>query len=165
MFAALSMNFGNIRDSISCFTALAPIVFLNQTKNDLLAKAAPHWHNVLDIGVSINTYEIKNPAFNKSMDLFCTYLDYVCTAVSKFLHMESSPYNVRDREIVVDKRPDNGASLKQIIHYAQFVVNGIWEEFDYGSDQANIAHYGTTTIPKMNLGNINSVPVGMFVGL
>ena len=51
------------------------------------------------------------------------------------------------------------------MHYGQLTKSGIFREYDYGSDQANIDHYGSKTIPLINLAKIAKVPVAMFVGL
>lgn len=100
------------------------------------------------------------------MKTFCGTFGKICTDISKFLNMESSPYNVKAREEVIDYRPDSSASLKQIIHYAQLASNaGTFMQYDYGSDKENIAHYGTKVVPKIDLGKIKNVPIGMFVGL
>ena len=40
-----------------------------------------------------------------------------------------------------------------------------FQQYDYGSDSANRAVYGTTTIPKIPIENIKKVPIAYFVGL
>lgn len=55
-----------------------------------------------------------------------------------------------------------GTSVKNFLHFQQFVSSGLFRKFDYGHDQ-NIKIYGTPEPPEYNITNID-VPVHLFVG-
>jgi len=76
-----------------------------------------------------------------------------------------TPWNDKDSSTVQDNRIKSSASLKQVVHYAQIFNLGIYRQFDYGSDKANIARYGNAIIPLIPLWNISKVPIAYFVGL
>lgn len=78
--------------------------------------------------------------------------------------MEGSPYNDHEREVVVDKRVSSSATIRQIMHYAQIFNSGVFKQYDWGSDSANIDHYGTKIIPLITLEKIKKVPIAFFVG-
>jgi hypothetical protein len=98
------------------------------------------------------------------MKAFCGTFGPVCDGISKLLNLETSPYNDPEREQVVDARPGSSASIRQLIHYAQLVNEGIFMQYDWGNDSANIAHYGSKTVPLIVLELIAKVPVAMLVG-
>lgn len=98
------------------------------------------------------------------MITFCNTFHDLCASINSFLHLEGSPYNDPETEAVEDYRPDSSASLKQLIHYAESASTGQFRMFDYGNDAENVKHYGTTTVPSIDLGRLNSIPVGLFVG-
>jgi len=77
----------------------------------------------------------------------------------------NTPWNDADRARISDARTKSSASLKQIVHYAQIFNTGVYRQFDYGSDKANIARYGNAIIPSIPLWNIDKVPIAYFVGL
>lgn len=99
------------------------------------------------------------------MKTFCNTFTDLCSAIAALLHMTGSPYNDPAREAVQDYRVGSSASLRQVIHYGQIVASGVFKQYDWGSDSANTAHYGSPTIPLLTLERIQNVPIGMFVGL
>jgi hypothetical protein len=54
--------------------------------------------------------------------------------------------------------------LKQIVHYGQIAELDGFQQYDYGSDKANIAKYGTKDAPRIPIENLTEVPVAMFAG-
>lgn len=55
-----------------------------------------------------------------------------------------------------------GASVKQLIHYAQEIKSGKFRKYDYGVIQ-NLIKYGQLTPPDYDLSNV-AVPVAVLYG-
>jgi hypothetical protein len=57
----------------------------------------------------------------------------------------------------------SGTSVMNMAHWKQVFDNGKFQAYDYGSAKENQAHYGQSSPPEYNLGNIR-VPVRLFAG-
>ena len=165
MYSALSYNFGNLQDKLNVFLATAPVANLKNSPNSMIVDASKYWKQLESTAKTFKMYEIRNPKFDTLMRTFCGTFSDLCSAITAFLNMESSPYNVKSREEVIDARPGSSASLNQIVHYGQLANSGVFKQYDWGSDKANIEHYGTKVVPLITLEKIKKVPVAMFVGL
>lgn len=55
-----------------------------------------------------------------------------------------------------------GVSLKQIMHFAQLMRSGAFQQFDYDDKMLNWLHYGQTTPPKFDLSRI-TVDINMYL--
>jgi len=71
MYAALAENFGNLRDKLSIFCALAPVVNLKNTPNGMLENASKFWRQLEPAASKFNLYEIRSPKQDKLMNAFC----------------------------------------------------------------------------------------------
>jgi len=111
MFSALSYNFGNLQDKISIFCALAPVVNLKNSPNSMLVDASKAWRQLEKAAKTFNLYEIRSPKQDSAMKAFCNTFSDLCNAITAFLNMTTSPYNVPEREQVVNARPGSSASL------------------------------------------------------
>lgn len=60
-------------------------------------------------------------------------------------------------------RPTEGASTKQLYHYAQALRDQDFSEFNYG-DAENMVRYGTKNPPPLRIDQITGVKVALFVG-
>ena len=165
MFSALAYNHGSIQDKVNIFLATAPVANLKNSPNSMIHQAAGQWKLLESTLKTFRAYEIRNPTQDKLLKSFCGTFSGLCSGITAFLDMESSPYNVKEREEVQDARPGSSASLNQIVHYGQLADSGIFRQYDWGSDKKNIAHYGTKNIPVITLEKIAKVPVAMFVGM
>ena len=75
-----------------------------------------------------------------------------------------SKYNDVERSDVMGSKFPQPASWKQLMHYAQFISNGNFAEYDYGKPTKNNKKYGQTQAPEIDVSKISHVPVAMFVG-
>ena len=58
-----------------------------------------------------------------------------------------------------------GASVQSLLHYAQIIKYKKFQLFDWGSKKLNREHYhGSDEPPQINLTEIATVPIAMFVG-
>jgi len=49
-------------------------------------------------------------------------------------------------------------------HFGQLVANGQMMDYDYGSEEENMKHYGQAAPNKYEFSSITDVPVAMVVG-
>lgn len=164
MFSALSYDHGQLQDKLNLFIACAPIINLANSPNSLMQNAASVWRLLEGNATLLGAYELGDPQTDKNMKAFCSMFSIVCNTVTDFLNF-NTPWNDAGRAKISDARDKSSASLKQVVHYAQIFNTGIYRQFDYGSDKANIARYGNAIIPSIPLWQIDKVPIAYFVGL
>jgi len=77
-----------------------------------------------------------------------------------------SPYVNEHQARVANARAKPGASVKQLLHYAENIKSGEFRQFDYFSAADNYQKYGSSTAPAIDVSKISQtkVPIGMFVG-
>jgi len=163
MFSALAEQHGNLRAKLDIFMAFAPIVELKHSTNSMLQNVSKQWRQLEVAGKTFNAYELKNPAFDTLLRLFCNAFGAVCDGISSFFS-DATPWNSKERSVVESHRPASSASLKQLVHYGQNIQEGVFRQFDYGSDDANIQVYGTNIPPVLDIADIEWVHIAMFVG-
>ncbi|EDS31959.1 lipase 1 [Culex quinquefasciatus] len=56
-----------------------------------------------------------------------------------------------------------GSSVKQFLHYAQLINDGVFRRYDYEDDRANVAAYGSKQVPRYNLSHVTA-PVRTYYG-
>jgi len=111
MYSALTENHGDLQDKLNIFVALAPVVNLHNSPNSMLVNASKLWRQLEPAAKKFKAYEIRNPATDKALKLFCGTFSSLCGAITGFLNMEASPYNVKQAEEVQDARAGSAASL------------------------------------------------------
>lgn len=83
MFSALSFDDGTLRNKLSSFSALAPIVFMKNSTNKLLQSTAPHWKLMKETTDLLNIHVLTNPTNPDSgMSLLCGTLPAFCNGIS-----------------------------------------------------------------------------------
>ena len=113
MFTALTYNFGDMRNKVNAFVALAPVINLGHSTNSIIQQAGTKREAVIDKMVKNNVYEIGGSTMDALTGGACLYFN--CDLFKSF----STPkYNRPDRVEVSSKRPSSYASVKQIMHYA-----------------------------------------------
>ena len=167
MFSALSFNHGHLQDKLNLFIALAPVIEMNNASNSLYKLAAGLWKVLLNALNNYKVYEVGDPAENPQMDAFCKNFLWknVCNGLANDSEAEASQWNNAERCAVRNARKGSNASVKEVVHYAQVVNYKKFQEYNFGSDSANRAQYGGTTIPDIPYETIKKVPIAYFVGL
>ena len=156
-----------IEDRLNTFIALAPIVNLENNPSEALQEVSYHWKPVVDLVEGVGVYELRDPKTEKRLTKICQMqlLDDVCSLIDTWFS-KMPPYEDQTSWDLVSTLPQSSASIKQLIHYGQIIKTGVFKQYDYGSDEDNIAHYGNSTVPELNLDNIShEVPIAIFVGV
>ena len=153
MFSALSFNHGDMQDKLNVFIALAPIVQLKDSPNSMMQTASKIWHSLQWTAQVFHAYEVGNPTELGAMRDFCSYFRPLCNSIHYWFSM-CTPSSDYERCLVDHGRQSSGASLRELIHYAQIVSTGEFKLFDYGSDAGNIEKYGSATVPHIPIEDI-----------
>ena len=97
---------------------------------------------------ALRIYEIRDPKTEQELADICNlkFVSEVCDLMHNWFS-KKSPYEDETAWELVESLPVSSAFLKQLIHYGQIIYSGDFKQFDYGNDNANIAHYGSTTVP------------------
>lgn len=163
MFSTLSEG-SDLNSKLDIFVALAPIVNLANTKEDFLVKISKQWHLAQSTLRNLKLYEIRDPKFDKALRGFCNLFSIVCNELTDWFELQS-PYSDDTAWQLQQSRPSSSASSKQLIHYAQIIKNGVFRQYDYGSDAANKEKYGSRIVPLIPLSHISQkLPIALFVG-
>ena len=163
MFSALSFNHGDLQDKLNIFIALAPIVQLKDSSDNMMQKASYIWPSLQRTAKFFKAYEIGNPTELSAMTGFCSYFRPLCNSITYWFSL-CTPSSDYERCLVDHGRQSSGTSLKELIHYAQIVNTGEFKLFDYGSDRANKEVYGSKTVPPIPIEDIKKVPIAYLVG-
>lgn len=122
---------------------------MNNMTDSLMTTAAGFWKLLSSTLTSYGLYEVGEPATDQDMSKFCKAFLFrpVCAAISAEMNAPASEWNDPERCAVQNTRPQSRASDKEIVHFAQVVHVDHFQQYDYGSDAANRAVYGGTTVP------------------
>ena len=121
MFAALAQDEESFKDKLSLFVALGPVSKIANTQAELL-QFVVHFYD--EISSTANLLGIHNIAGNNwitsgLMDLFCTHIAVFCELIESFFASGKTSLDDDDRFKVYMGHEPNGASVKDLLHYAQ----------------------------------------------
>jgi len=147
---------------VNIFIALAPVAYVGNIRSELLRLLADMY--VADIIYFFGAREFKvGPIAQALIPDFCRYEPYPCNEVLEVLMGPSVNTNVTRMPYYLTYEP-NPTSMKNVIHWAQDEVSGLWQKFDYGL-AGNRKHYNQDTPPQYSLSNLPStLPIALFTG-
>lgn len=89
--------------------------------------------------------------------------DLCANAAFLLMGINLNQLNMTMAPIYLDHLPE-GTSTRPLVHYAQLhVTDNEFVKYDFGSEEENMANYGTVKPPAYDLSNVQ-VPVALFVG-
>lgn len=162
MFYALAKNEDWLKDRVNLFVAMAPVLRIGHTTNKPLIKTAASKKTVEKTLKSMGFYEVMGKKWFDYGDKACLIFPGTCNFANQFMD-GGSEYNDVERSDVMNSKFPQPASWKQLMHYAQFISDGEFLEYDYGHTK-NKKHYGSKTPPQIDVSKISHVPIAMFVG-
>ena len=86
-----------------------------------------------------------------------------CKITAELIGSMSQSMDETERDKAFESHFPNGASLQQIIHFAQLINSGNFQYFDYGK-QGNLEKYGQEQPLLIDVTEIKEVPIALFVG-
>jgi hypothetical protein len=93
---------------------------------------------------------------------FCQEYDLGCDFFLMAVAGPSRHLNVTRLQVYVSETPA-GTSTRNLQHWMQGVLVDTFQKYDFGSEEANVAHYGQAIPPLYDLGKL-SVPTALFAG-
>ena len=165
MFYGLSHNEAYFADRVSIFLALGPVTDIHNCKSSLIHVFAEFQSLIADTAGLLGFYEFfpANWITTGFMRLFCGTVPQICEFGLFLISDEDPTLNDQDRTPVFLGHFPSGTSLRSIQHYAQILQAKKFQRMDFGRT-TNQKLYGQDTPPIINLENISTVPIAMFVG-
>lgn len=163
MFTAMTQGFGDMKDKINLFIALAPITTLGDAKDKFihsLSQSIPIVKSLLEM---LGVYEFFGEDWDASAGSFCTVFRDLCDNMA----IQNVAINERTNELIArisNMRKQPSASVKSIIHFSEIRVNDKFAQYDYLDEALNLQAYGQKTPPLIDLTKVKGVPISMFVG-
>lgn len=167
-FAEFGRENNLVQHNVSFWAALAPVAHLGHIISPLRYLSTPKV--VKDIEILWHTLFGRNE-FLPSSEIIHWLGKYACGEIiidkelcENFLFILCGPSknNMNDSRVPVyiTHEPD-GTSVKNLIHFAQGVQSNIFQAYDYGTPQDNMAHYNQTTPPVYTLQPLK-IPTAIF---
>lgn len=170
MFAAASdtAHSAQVADAISkvnLFVALAPVAYVYHLKSRPIQFLAQQ-HLVEEI-LSRDIFEIGkwDDQLNELAPKICTAYEHSCELFLDVICGPSHNLNESRIQVYVSGTPA-GTSTQNFLHWEQGVLTDTFQKFDYGSPEANAAHYDGATVPPLY--DLSAIPssfkIAMFSG-
>jgi lysosomal acid lipase/cholesteryl ester hydrolase len=134
-----------VTNSISVFTALAPVTMPTHSGSKLIKKIAPQIGLLDDLLKWSKVYELFQPTqFSKSsMRIVCGYLPWICKAGASAISDKNLDADNEERfQVYMGGHYPSGTSTKSLVHYAQMIKAEKFQQFDLGSEDLNMGAYG-----------------------
>ncbi|XP_066257714.1 lipase 3-like [Euwallacea similis] len=170
-FFALMADKPEYNEKIHVMLALAPSALLEHIKDPSLKFLAPTYRYLQSLAESFEIYELvpkrllSHEAIRAIISSLCdskSATRIICmnvfVAMSGFSEEQLDPNTI---PLIIQTGPA-GASLYQVLHYAQLVNTGKFIKYDW-SPKENLLKYNSTVPPEYNLGHV-TCPVALFYG-
>jgi pimeloyl-ACP methyl ester carboxylesterase len=152
-----------IISKVTLFIALAPVAYVGHVSSPLLVAMADLHLDYIFTLLGLNEFLPNTALLDLLLPGICDIDPAVC---SNFLCLimgcDSSDWNTTRYDVYLTHDPA-GTSVQNMVHWAQMVRDDQFQMFDYGSASANQQHYGQSTPPNYNLGQVQ-VPTALFSG-
>jgi len=123
MLSALSFGNENIRDKVLSFSALAPVAIMGESSQSIFEVASRRWEDFYWHCKLTNMYEVKPVAeILKQAKDFCkdSWMQPLCAQFDEALRPSNDkPFNDPVSVNINNRRPHEGGSTKELVHFAQ----------------------------------------------
>lgn len=152
---------------VSLMAALSPVAFMSKVHSPMIRLMAPGTSLLQAVSRSAGQNEfLPDGKLTRLLKkLICgsgTLANIICgNWIFLSYGFDFAQLNISNLPVIFSHMP-SGASMKQLVHYGQGLINEDFRHFDYGSME-NSEKYGTMLAPSYNLDNIKT-PIWMFCG-
>jgi len=163
MFTAMSEGFGDMKEKINLFIALAPITTLGDSTDKFyhaLSQSIPIVKSLLEM---LGIHEFFGEDWDASAESFCVVFRDLCDTMA----LQNVEINERTNELVArisNMRKQPSASVKSIIHFSEIRCNDKFAQYDYLDEALNLKAYDKKAPPLIDLKKVKGVPISMIVG-
>eukprot|EP00928_Gymnodinium_smaydae_P023866 TRINITY_DN19523_c0_g1_i2.p1 TRINITY_DN19523_c0_g1~~TRINITY_DN19523_c0_g1_i2.p1 ORF type:complete len:411 (+),score=31.84 TRINITY_DN19523_c0_g1_i2:90-1322(+) len=164
-FAGFSLN-EVLSTKIDLFVALAPVAYAHNMRSPVfealsLLRAA-RIYEFFGMRKLLPNDGSGDGFLNRIAKLLCDPLDRLCNAAIFLFCGRTTHINATRLPVFLAHTPA-GTSVKNMDHWSQGVLHNVFQMYDYGSAERNIAAYGQSTPPAYNLRNFR-VKTALFTG-
>ncbi|KAK3875749.1 hypothetical protein Pcinc_019388 [Petrolisthes cinctipes] len=151
---------------IKAMAALAPVAYVDHAKGPL-KELAPFANDLDTIFTLLGMGELlpSTDWMDSMVETFCDIETQTAEVCYNLLFLIGGPdadeLNKEYLPVILAHTPA-GSSVHTINHYAQGMISGKFQKYDYGL-VGNLNHYGQNTPPLYSLANVTA-PVGLFWG-
>ena len=118
MFSALSFNHSDIRDKISVFIALSPVMFLDHTEYLAMQTLLKELDSITWWLDALNIHEFFSPDWYVAQNTFCSFKFDFCKSLNE-MTQNRRYWGFDSFEVPIeDQKLQNPASVKQFVHFA-----------------------------------------------
>jgi lysosomal acid lipase/cholesteryl ester hydrolase len=147
---------------INLFIALAPVAYVEHVRSPevvVLARA-----NMAKTLINRGHLEFfPNPREDHVLASdFCYHGEQLCNFMLETFCGPTKNMNKTRLQVYVSETPA-GTSTYNLDHWVQGIINGTFAHYDFGSDEANLQVYGTTSPPRYDLSKF-SIKTALFTG-
>ncbi|KAJ8922779.1 hypothetical protein NQ315_007814 [Exocentrus adspersus] len=165
MFFVFSSMYPVAAKNVKLMIALAPVAMMTHIQSPIRF-LAPFSSNYQWLAKYLGLYEfLPDSKLIKFFTHGCDLLDVnreVCESlISVVCGYDKEQFNEKALPLLLKKDPA-GTSTKTVMHYAQEISKGDFQQFDYGTS-GNMAAYGTVAPPKYNISAIET-PIYLMYG-
>jgi len=148
-------------ESIDLFVALAPVAYVSGLESKIIRLLAES--DVLDRLMARGYYEfLPYGPIEEIAPGICQKIEKGCNVFLMALCGPTKQINASRIQVYVSNTPA-GTSSQNMMHWLQGVNIPAFQKLDFGSEEANLEHYGTPTPPLYDLGKM-VVPTALFAG-
>lgn len=165
MFEALARRDPNILSVLRRFIAIGPVAYVEHATTTILQVAA--WSGISKLFNVINDNEFL--IFNQPeffiMENVCYFTPPICEALIQQIADSNTTVDNLSRAPIYFGHFPAGTSVQNLDYWNQMIenYNGL-QMYNFGSSEANEQHYGQSSPPYVDIGNIN-FPVHLFSGM
>jgi len=149
------------------FIGLAPVMYVYNQNSVLVTTLS--LLEVPDIVVCYKDSLLYMPGFNEIGTVFLHYFPrFVWNIVQTVVGFDKNLHLDLGMLPMMGENDVGGTSTKNLFHWVQMMRSGYFQQFDYGTPEANMRQYGQTTPPLYNTDNFKTnlakVPIFLFAG-
>ncbi|XP_075978831.1 lipase 1-like [Anticarsia gemmatalis] len=160
-FFAMAALRPEYNQKITSMQALAPVAYMANNRSPLLWFISPYANDIEKIGslLGIGEFLPDSNIYSWAGQAFCR--DEVVTQAicSNFIFLiggwNEAQHNATMLPTITGHMPA-GASVRQLVHYAQGITGKQFRRYDFGSRLSNRRAYGSSSPPRFDLGRITA---------
>ncbi|KAK3091623.1 hypothetical protein FSP39_021332 [Pinctada imbricata] len=162
----ITFGWPEVASKVKTFFALAPYAYSSHMRSPI-RYLSPLARDVKALYAFLGNGEfLSNTQINKFLGRdFCAQkqLDIICENVLFLVGgYDLKATNVSRIPVYVSEHPA-GSSTQNLVHYAQEVLSGKFQMYDFGSKKENEKHYNQSTPPEYDPSKVE-IPIALFTG-
>ncbi|XP_042386267.1 triacylglycerol lipase 2-like [Zingiber officinale] len=153
LMALSSLSQGKLVDKMKSAALLSPIAYLSHITTRLGKLAARVFVADVIKWLGVSEFNLKSKISSDFLNKLCDHPGVDCFDLAAAISGNNCCLNHTAVEYYLKYEPQP-TSIKNLIHLAQMVRDGVITKYDYGSKTANMRHYNQVNPPPYDMSNI-----------